>query len=252
MQTNLGNPPSVNGCRGRLVAFLGDSMTDAAHIGCTFNYWNCLERDLGIVPLVYGVNGAQWCDLEAQAERLVAEHPGGVHAVFLFAGTNDFNSNVPPGEWFEVADAAADRGRGPVPVRRRSPVFDKATLRGRVNRVMRILREGQPEARVFLMTPIHRGYAVFGPGNVQPDESYSNELGLFIDDYVRALREASDVWAVPLIDLFAESGLYPLAASHGRFFADGTRDRLHPNDVGHERIAEAIRRHLATCGQAKD
>ena len=60
--------------RGRRVAFLGDSITDARHIGCTSNYWNFLERDMGIVPLVYGINGHQFKHLLGQAETLYAAH----------------------------------------------------------------------------------------------------------------------------------------------------------------------------------
>ena len=35
-----------DGWREAKVAFLGDSITDARHIGCTSNYWNFLERDM--------------------------------------------------------------------------------------------------------------------------------------------------------------------------------------------------------------
>ena len=64
-----------DGWREAKVAFLGDSITDARHIGCTSNYWNFLERDLGIVPFVYGKNGHQWKNLTGQAEKLKEEHP---------------------------------------------------------------------------------------------------------------------------------------------------------------------------------
>ena len=92
----------------------------------------------------------------------------------------------------------------------------------------------------MLLTPVHRGYAMFGARNVQPDESYANERGLFIDDYVAAVKEAGNLWAAKVVDINADSGLYPNARSQDAFIHRPDTDRLHPSTAGHERIAEAI------------
>lgn len=91
---------------------------------------------------------------------------------------------------------------------------------------------------------MHRGYATFGPENVQPDESFANGAGLFIDDYVAAVKEAGGVWAATVIDVHAESGLFPLFPEHAPFFHDAETDMLHPGTAGHRRIADAIERRL--------
>jgi lysophospholipase L1-like esterase len=91
-----------------------------------------------------------------------------------------------------------------------------------------------------LLTPVHRGYATFGPANVQQDESYSNPLGLFLDDYVAALKEAGNVWAVKVVDLHADSGLMPNLRSQDAFISKVDTDRLHPSDAGHRLIADAV------------
>ena len=207
--------------RGRRVAFLGDSITDARHIGCTSNYWNFLERDMGIVPLVYGINGHQFKHLLGQAEKLYAAHSNAVDEIVVFAGTNDFNSNVPLGDW---ADG-------------------EKSFRGRIAAVMDYCESRFPGVTVWLLTPIHRGYATFGANNVQPDETYANTAGLWISDYVDVVKEAAAKWgSARLIDLYAESGLYPLDAAQAKFFHNARTDMLHPNTAGHARMAQVIAR----------
>ena len=222
------------------VLFLGDSITDKCHVGCTKNYWGFLGGWHGFSPLVYGVNGQQMSDIPAQADKYRAEHPEIPDVVFVFAGTNDFNGNVPLGEWYSVADAKVNKDGREVVLKKREFIFDKGTFRGRINIAMRHLREVFPGARIVLLTPVHRGYATFSARNVQPDESYANTCGLFVDDYVAAVKEAGNVWAAKVVDVNASSGLYPNARSQDAFIHLKDTDRLHPSTAGHERIAEAI------------
>jgi len=53
-------------------------------------------------------------------------------------------------------------------------------------------------------------------------------------------RQAANIWAVPVIDLNALSGLYPLMDEEAQFFKSAANDRLHPNDEGHRRMALTI------------
>jgi lysophospholipase L1-like esterase len=57
---------------------------------------------------------------------------------------------------------------------------------------------------------------------------------------VQAVKEAANLWAVPVIDLNALSGLYPLMDEMAQYFKSAENDRLHPNDDGHERMAKTI------------
>ena len=55
-----------------------------------------------------------------------------------------------------------------------------------------------------------------------------------------AIKEAGNVWAVPVIDLNSICGLYPNTPSHARYFHKKDTDLLHPNAEGHEKMAYAI------------
>jgi len=95
------------------------------------------------------------------------------------------------------------------------------------------------------MTPPHRAYANFSRPeqnkyNVQPNENISNEQQLYIEDYVHVLKQASEYWSIPIIDLFSTSGLYPLDDSFTQYFANPKTDRLHPNNAGHVRLGKTI------------
>ena len=70
---------------GARVAFLGDSITDAAQLGTTNDvYWNNLKDILGIEPYVYGISGHRMDDIVGQAEKLEAEHGQDVDAIIVF------------------------------------------------------------------------------------------------------------------------------------------------------------------------
>ena len=225
--------------KGRKVAFLGDSITDKIHVGCTSNYWNFLPSMLGVDAYVYGKNGWQMAGMIQQAETLKAGLGGAVDAIFVFAGTNDFNAGVPLGEWFVETVDEVRKNADRVWLRHRTVNLDD-TFRGRINRLMAYLKREFPDQQVVLLTPIHRSFAQFGERNVQPDEAYANAQGLYLDAYVAAVKEAGAVWSVPVIDLYGESGLYPSEPAQAKFFHDATNDRLHPNAAGHKRIAATM------------
>ncbi len=223
------------------ILFLGDSITDKCHVGCTKNYWGFLGDWYGFSPLVYGINGQQLLHIPAQAQAYMKDHPGECpDVVFVFAGTNDYNGNVPLGEWYTLSEEKVNKNGREVLLKKREFSLDKGTVRGRINIAMSQLREDFPSARFVLLTPVHRGYAKFSEKNVQPDESYSNERGLFIDDYVNVVKEAGNVWSAKVVDTNADAGLYPRSRAHDAFFHNAETDRLHPSAAGHERIAEAI------------
>lgn len=224
-----------NGCR---VACLGDSITEPNQVANNnLTYWCHLRDILGIEPCVYAISGLTMLNMKAQAEKLEAERGQDIDAILVFAGTNDYNNNVPIGHWYDLSMETVNHNDVMVPRVRRDLSYDGQTFCGRTNIVMRHLKERYPTKQIILLTPLHRGFSEFGKGNVQPDERYANACGNFIDEYAAAVKQASSVWAVPVIDLFSLSGLYPLDDGQAAYFNDLDHDRLHPNTLGHLRIA---------------
>ena len=230
-----------NQWNGARVAFLGDSITEDPQIGVTNNtYCNFLKDILGIEAYVYGWSGHHMNQIISQGEKLEKEHGRQVDAILVFVGTNDYNSNVPIGEWYTYDTQTTNHNGVTVERKHRTLIYDDATFCGRTNTTMKWLKNHYPDKQIILLTPLHRGLADFTPTNIQPDESFANACGSFIEDYVAAVKEAANVWAVPVIDLSSISGLYPLAEAQQSYFRNPEYDLLHPNTPGQLRMAYAL------------
>lgn len=231
--------------QGKRVGFIGDSLTDPHSYGDKIKkYWSFLEEWLDITPYVYGVSGRQWDNVPTQAQQLFKDHGSEVDAILVFMGTNDFNHGVPIGEWFtesvERVMAAHGEPKKIVELKKRTLIMDKETYRGRINIGISELKKLYPDKQIVLLTPLHRSFADFGEKNVQPDESYQNRCGEYIDAYVKEIKEAGNIWGIPVIDLNAVTGLNPMVEEQVMYFYDSGYDRLHPNTKGQERIARSL------------
>ena len=226
------------------VAYFGDSITDPRNSGSKKKYWNFLQDWLGITPYVYAVSGRQWDDIPRQADKLQAEHGDNVDAILIFIGTNDYNNGVKIGEWYEVKDEQVMYGHGQpkklLDRKRRYMSMDKTTYRGRINIALDKVKRMYPTKQIVLLTPIHRAGFYANEKNWQCTEDYTNQCGIYLDEYIQAVKEAGNIWAVPVIDLNAVSGLYPMQDEFAQYFKSAESDRLHPNDKGHERLARTL------------
>lgn len=236
--------------KGKKVAYFGDSITDPNTIPGIHLYWNLLQQWLGITPWVYGVSGREWNDIPRQSDALYQDHGNDVDAILIFCGTNDFNNSVPIGEWYnETEDSvvvAVGRPKEKMLRRHRHFLMNPNTFCGRINIALDKLKQMYPTKQIVLLTPIHRAYFYYSDSNIQPDEMYPNGAGLYISDYVESIKEASNVWSVPVIDLNGLSGLFPLLDEGAQLFNKKDVDRLHPNEVGHARMAQTLLYQLAT------
>lgn len=236
--------------QGNKVAYFGDSITDPNNKASNKKYWSFIKEWLGITPLVYGVSGRQWTDIPRQTAQLKKEHGNDFDAILIFMGTNDYNHAVPLGQWFDEQMESVEYGHEYVKRMenrlRRRPAMDTQTYRGRINIAIDSLKRAFPAKQIVLLTPIHRAGFYAGDKNWQCTEEYQNRCGLYLDSYVDATTEAGNIWAVPVIDLNALCGLYPMSDEHAQYFNQADTDRLHPNDLGHERMARTLMYQLLT------
>lgn len=240
----------VHPWQGKRVAYFGDSITDPKNKASQRKYWQRLQEWLGITPYVYAVSGRQWTDIPRQADMLMKEHGDSVDAIIMLMGTNDYNNGTSIGQWYEERDEEVMYGHGKPKTltarRRQVACMTDSTYKGRINIALSKVRQMYPDKQIVLLPPIHRGGFYRSETNWQCTEDYTNQCGLYLQEYVDAVKEAANVWAVTVIDMNALCGLFPMKENHGKYFNDSEVDRLHPNDLGHERMAKVLMQQLLT------
>ena len=88
------------------------------------------------------------------------------------------------------------------------------------------LLEKYPEATIMVMTPLHRS-----------TEAIPNMHGKVLKDYVDMIRRAAEYYSLPVLDLYALSGIQPaVPVMKDKYMPDG----LHPNDAGHVLLTNRI------------
>ncbi|MCE2617659.1 SGNH/GDSL hydrolase family protein [Phocaeicola oris] len=229
--------------KGKRIAVLGDSMSDPAHIGTTKCYYEFLEELMEVKSTSYAKNGAQTNFLLDEAKQAYEDQQknGFIYdLILIWGGTNDFRGAVPLGEWYTYDYLQTNSNGKTVTLKHRTPYMTMNSFRGRLNFLLQYLKNHFPDTQIVIMTLTHRAFAQFDDNNIQPEESFANSLGLFIDDYVKAIKESANVWAIDIIDLNAKSGLFPLDNAYSKYFHNEKTDKLHPGTLGHYRIAKVI------------
>ena len=126
--------------------------------------------------------------------------------VVVFGGTNDFGHGDAP--FGDFSDRTVD------------------TFCGALHVLFPSLLEKYPEAAIMVMTPLHRS-----------TEDIPNMHGKVLKDYVDMIRRAAEFYSLPVLDLYAVSGIQPaVPVMKEKFMPDG----LHPNDAGHVILTNKI------------
>ena len=215
--------------RNKKINFLGDSITEGH--GCADLENNCfaarIARDYGAICRNYGIGGTRIARQVHPSENpkhdldFVGRYDDmdpDADIVAVFGGTNDYgHGDAPIGE---MADRTPD------------------TFYGALHLLFSGLITKYPAARIVVLTPLHRSYEDNPFGSVRKPVP----TGALID-YVRVIRQVAEYYSLPVLDLYANSGLQPnVPIIREKYVPDG----LHPNDEGHRILAEQIAAFLMT------
>lgn len=161
----------------------------------------------------YGVSGRPMADGTANGAGTVttSDHVyfSADDMVYIAAGTNDFKLSVPIGDIGSIHDTS----------------FDRTTFLGAYRDTIRHVLASNPSIDIFLATPLHRD-------NRGYDSETRNPAGHLLSDYREAIFQVAEMYAVPVVDMYANSGINSMNLSVM------TKDGLHPNKAGYARMAK--------------
>ena len=201
--------------KNKKINFLGDSITEG--VGASeeqYIYLNVVAGECGLAAARnYGISGTR---IARQDDEELFGNPfcdryltmdDDADVIVVFGGTNDYGHGRAPFGTFD--DRTGD------------------TYYGAWHVLLSGLLEKYPGGQIVIMTPLH----------CATEENPSMGNGRPLKDYVRAAKEVAEFYSIPVLDLFAMSGIQPqIPVIREKYCPDG----LHPSDAGNRRIAERL------------
>ncbi len=207
--------------KGKKINFLGDSITEGVGASCTAKRYTDVFAFLAEVGEMrnYGIGGTR---IANQQKREISvdtlsfcqrydEMDEDADVVVVFGGTNDYGHGDAP--FGEFGDQTPD------------------TFFGGCHYLMKGLVEKYPDKQIVFMTPMQRS------SGYEPKSDRTENLR----DYSCALKEVAQYYSIPVLDLFSELGICPDVPVQKEMFCP---DGLHPNDAGHLKLAEKLKKFL--------
>ena len=206
--------------KNKKIVFLGDSITESC--GAT-------EKEKGFVYRFRDKTGAITTELGIGGTRIaykfipsidnliydkffetrIDEIPSDAEVIVVFGGTNDY-------------------GHGDAPIGKLGDdtIF---TFYGAVYQLIKKIRYAFLNAQLIFVTPLHR--------------QFEHERGLNLVDFVNAIKEVCAKENVPVVDLY---NLYEVNPENDEDRIKYAPDGLHPNDLGHDLLADTFIKYLNT------
>lgn len=165
--------------KGMMGACIGDSITEQA------TYINTFKSILGLASLYnYGVSGTSIAkrsesDTSAFCVRVDSMNLDDVTLITVMGGTNDYGLNIPLGSQTDTS---------------------LTTFYGALKYTIEKLVTLRPLATIIVITPTKRNYS-------SDPSSGINSAGHTLKDYRDAMLNICETYSIPVLDLWAESGM---------------------------------------------
>lgn len=190
----------------------GDSITARG-----FGYHSIIKTAVGGMTVRnYGLSGRSLASRGASAD---ASFPPGVFdyvnmdndadIITMFLGTNDYNSQVPLGALNSTV---------------------ATEFHGALNIVALGLIEKYPGKKIAFFTPMQRRV---------------DNAAIPLTSYVKAVKDIGAKYGIPVLDLYANCGLYPKSDTINNTYFEAA-DGLHPNIKGHSIMSPRIQSFMET------
>ena len=203
------------------ILFLGDSITQGVGASCVENcYVSQVGKKLGCETRNYGISGTRIAkqrnlsypsthDMDFQLRASLMEKEADM--VFVFGGTNDYgHGDAYIGEYDNK---------------------DPYTFYGAVRLLIEELSQIYGKEKLHFILPLHR----FREDALPCKGANRDELGEPLEKYVEVLREVLEKYEIKYLDMY--NGGFPKPMTAGDEY---TTDGLHPNDYGHNWLADKI------------
>lgn len=216
--------------KGLKINFLGDSITQGVGASSEHTIYHAvLKEKAGLAEARnYGISGTRialqkgteqrpkgnYVDVNSFCERF-DQMDDDADVVVVFGGTNDYGHG--DAEIGKFSDRTPDTFYGAC----------HYLFSGLIKKYI-----GKP---IVIMTPLHR----IGETKI-PEIKADGDYGV-LNDYVNVIREVAQYYSLPVLDLYATSGLQPeIKEIQVNYIPDG----LHPNDNGNAVISHKLRKFL--------
>lgn len=209
---------------GKKINFLGDSITFGHGVADPDNiYCNRIGKKYGATVRNYGISGTRYA---LQTELLPWEQSTLHRPFFLRVEEMDPDADI-----IVVFGGTNDCGHGDAPL---GSMADRTvnTFYGACHTLYTQLIEKYPTATIVVMTPLH----CCSTENNERDYDSKPAGTPTLSEYVNAIKEVACYYSIPVLDLFAVSGISTEKKHIELFMPDG----LHPNDDGQAIIASRL------------
>lgn len=232
MVANQGKGDIIMKLKGLKINFLGDSITAGYGTSEQDKVFHALLKKKAKLKEArnYGYSGSRFAiqkgtfsplndtvDREPFCKRFEEMDPD-ADVIVVFGGTNDYGHGDAPIGCFD--DRTPD------------------TFYGACHYIMSGLVKKYLGKPIIIMTPLHRTNERNKKGTDGARKPYDVAS---LKEYVEIIREVAEFYSLPVLDLYKNSGLQPeIPEIKERYIPDG----LHPNDAGHEILADLVEKFL--------